>query len=624
MEILKSNEIFGFIKPPIDAHTLGITTISYLLEKCGYKTLLAKKDISEAAIEVKKINNISKVKKWIIDNGITQLGFSYRLDPVDAKELFCNLFFALKGSNLFVENGGPIKRVFYAGLMDSGRLINNELNDTILTFIGGESNIQSLELLGVPMERMPIDLIQDSEYDKMRMTFAYDLISSEKYKYIDYQNHYGYSKCGTDRDSYLDRLKFAAENNSLPLIRAHVGPYYADRKAAIDEFNSWVKQLANDKLLDILSIGTSQLTQSNFGEDWSGLQNGGGVPINSELEYSYIREIAKPMLVRTYAGTKNIVYLSKMYERSLNISWHALSLWWFSELDGRGPNNVLDNLTEHIEVIKYIAQSKKPLEPIVSHHFAFRGCDDVSYIVSAYISSKLAKKCGVNHLILQNMLNTPKSTIGVQDLAKSRVLIKLVRELEDDKFRVSLQTRAGLDYFSPDLEVAKMQLAAVTALMDDIEPDNENSPQIIHVVSYSEATHLATPDIVNDSIRITLGALREYRKLRKSGAIENMKYNKDVTRRSEDLYIETKEAINILEKHIDNLYSAEGFYKVFKEGFFPVPSLIDNNNNYPKAKEYLTIYKDGGIKVVDDELNVLYTPKRYMSIINKMKDINER
>lgn len=51
----------------------------------------------------------------------------------------------------------------------------------------------------------------------------------------------------------------------------------------------------------------------------------------------------------------------------------------------------------------------------VPHHFAFRGCDDVTYIVSAYISAKMAKLAGNKFFILQNMLNTPRSTWGVQD-----------------------------------------------------------------------------------------------------------------------------------------------------------------------------------------------------------------
>ena len=146
-------------------------------------------------------------------------------------------------------------------------------------------------------------------------------------------------------------------------------------------------------------------------------------------------------------------------------------------------------------------------------------------------------------------------------------MLKLVRELEDDNFTVSLQLRAGLDYFSPDEEKAKIQLAAVTALMDDIEPENDNSPEIIHVVSYSEAIRLATPPIIKESIQITLSALKEYRKERKSGHIPNMKYEKEVRNREYSLYEESKNAILLLEKYISDLYTPEGFYKVFINGF---------------------------------------------------------
>lgn len=48
-------------------------------------------------------------------------------------------------------------------------------------------------------------------------------------------------------------------------------------------------------------------------------------------------------------------------------------------------------------------------------------------------------------------------------------------------------------------------------LMDDVEPSNSLSPEIIHVVGYSEAQYLATPSVVNDSIKMTLFALRKYR-----------------------------------------------------------------------------------------------------------------
>ena len=291
-------------------------------------------------------------------------------------------------------------------------------------------------------------------------------------------------------------------------------------------------------------------------------------------------------------------------------------LWWFCEIDGRGSNSVLENLKEHLETIKYIASTGKPFEPNVPHHFAFRGADDISYIISGYLAAKTAKRLGIKDLILQNMLNTPKYTIGLQDLAKGRVMLRLVRELEDGNFRVHLQSRAGLDYFSPDLEKAKIQLAAVTALMDDIEPDNMNSPEIIHVVSYSEAVRLATPPVINESIQITLAALEKYRRLRNTGQIENMAHNQDLNERTEDMYQEAKEAIDVLEKYIVNLYTAEGLYKVFKEGFLPVPYMIDSYNKYKEATMWNTAIKNGGIRVVDEKGEIIRTSARYRKIIS--------
>ncbi len=83
---------------------------------------------------------------------------------------------------------------------------------------------------------------------------------------------------------------------------------------------------------------------------------------------------------------------------------------------------------------------------------------------------------------------------GLQDLAKSRALLSLVKSLEDQSFRVLLQPRAGLDYFSADEERAKAQLAAVTALMDDIEPPrSEQSPPLIHVVGFRRAAGWPRP-----------------------------------------------------------------------------------------------------------------------------------
>lgn len=617
MKELRHDAVFGFVKPCIDVHTLGITTAMNLLRDCGYASVMADDEVARAVVDLRKINNFGLLARWIVDQRITELGFSYRLDPAEACDYFCNMWYRLLDAGLTADRGGRLERIFFAGLPDACDLVRRELGDAVLTFRGDETPVETLRLLGVPESELPRDLIQTNPYDAMRHRFAEEFIDSEKYRLCTPRDHYGYTECGTGDDSFVRRLEYCRSHRSLPIIRAHAGPYNPDRREALAEFDGWVRELAHSRLLDVLSIGSSQLTQSAFGEEWHGRPNGGGVPVNSEAEYRAIAEAARPMLVRTYAGTKDVPALAAMHERTLNISWHALSFWWFCEIDGRGPNTVLENLREHIETIRYIASTGKPLEPNVPHHFAFRGADDATYVISAYLAAKTARKYGIRHLILQNMLNTPKYTWGVQDLAKGRTMLRLVRSLETPDFKVSLQTRAGLDYFAPDLEKAKVQLAEVTALMDDIEPDNPDSPEIIHVVSYSEAVRLATPPVIEESIRITLSALDEYRRLRREGRIADMSRDRDVADRESDLYDECREAIGLLERSFADLYTPEGLYRIFEQGFLPVPYMPDLHHRYPHATEWRTAIRNGGIKVVDDDGNVIRTARRYRMILDR-------
>lgn len=617
--ISSKNNTFGFLKPHVDVHTMGLFTMANLLRDCGYIVHIAPDDIQEALEDIQKLNNYHLFKRWILNNNIARISFSYRLDPQEGCDYFMQMYYQLKTDKMLVQDGGIITDIAFAGLPDTCELIKAKLGNTILFFPGKETPIESLRMYGVPDALLPQDLSQNNEYDTMRWNFAKKLIEDDIYKLEPAQDHYGYPECGKENDSYIARLRYARQKHTLPIIRTHSGPYNPNREEALKEYNSWCRQLAGTRLLDVLSIGSSQLTQAHFGENWEGLHNGGGIPVNSEIEYRIIKENACPMLVRTYSGTKDVPSLARIHERALNISWHALSFWWFDELDGRGNNTLLDNLKEHFEAVRYIVTTGKPVEPNVPHHFAFRGSDDISYIVSGFLAAKACKRLGVQHLILQNMLNTPKYTIGRQDLAKGRAMLRLVRELEDDTFSVSLQTRAGLDYFAPDLEKAKIQLAAVTCLMDDLEPEDENSPEIIHVVNYSEAVRLATPPIIKESIQITLAALHAYRQAKKEDKVPNMAYDKETKDREDSLYTEAKEAIMLLEQAIPYLYTPEGFHKVFTEGFLPVPYLLDQHRKFTKATQYHTAIKNGGIYVVDDNGKIIPTTQRYRRIIDNME-----
>lgn len=614
------SENFGMMKTMLDAHTMGVHASAALLRDCGYNVLISPPVIEDALDKISAESKQKLIVNWIMENKITRIGVSYRLDPNTAVEIVGRLVALLKRECLYEAAGAQVRSIHFAGLTPACELIDKEYEGRIHTFRGGESAEETLLIMGVPEDQIPKTITEGCKYDKELLKFGQDIIKKGEYKKVKPLDRNKYPEFGTMKDGLVLRLDHNFKGEFQPLIRAHSGPYSADmtREQCLKEYNDWCRDLANAGFLDILSIGSSQLSQSNFGENWDGKTNGGGVPVNSEKEYRDIWEAANPMLVRTYSGTKNVGLMAEMYERTINIAWHALSLWWFNELDGRGPNSLYDNLKEHINAIRYIAKVGKPVETNVPHHFAFRGCDDVTYIVSAYLAAKMTKKCGAKTFVLQNMMNTPRSTWGVQDLAKSRAMLNLVKELQDDSFRVILQTRAGLDYFKPDLEQAKVQLAAVTAMMDDIDPDNRYSPEVIHVVSYCEALFLATPDILNDSIKITRHALNEYRKMKKKGLTPNVKTD-DIRNRTEKLENSARRIIKAMEENISDLYSPEGLYIAFVAGWLSVPELWSESDEFIHAKCWETKMCNGGIDLVDHEL-LITTDNRINKCIANIPD----
>lgn len=596
---VRDDDVFLLLRPAIDAHTLGISAAEQLLRDCGHKVIAADAVLCEAICNPSRPDVFARVERFIRQHGVTRLGVSYRLDPRDGAAIFGRLMYQLRNKNLLAEKGGPLRAVYFAGLPGTCELVKSEHGDIVGVFCGDETVSETLDKFGVSPSRWPRAMSEQIGYDDARLDFARQLLRSEKHLAIRPVDRSSCEGFGTRGDRVVTRIRHGQKQGSPPLMRAHVGPYEPNRVDAVHRFIEWTRRLAQTGLLDVLSVGTSQLTQSNFGEPWGDRPNGGGVPINSPEEFRAVWDAARPMLVRTYAGTQNIPVLARMYEETIDIAWHALSLWWFCRVDGRGPYTVYENLRQHVDALRWIGQSNKPYEPNVSHHFAFRGGDDVTYVVSAVLAARTAKRHGIRQLILQNMLNTPKYTWGIADLAKSRAMLGLVRELEDDDFEVFLQPRAGLDYFSHDLEKAKVQLASVSALMDDIEPRDSASPPIVHVVSYSEASHLADPTVINESIQITRAAIQEYRRLRVLGEVDDMTRHVEVVCRTEELLEEARAVLAAIEESIPSPYSAAGLYQVFAAGFLLAPYLWGCRDEFDDAIRSPTRLIRGAVKVVD-------------------------
>ena len=597
---LTRNDCLGLVRPAVDAHTLGISSLEQILRDCGLKSVVADAATCEASGAPQSPKNATTIERWLRRNRVTVLGFSYRLDPQEGPAIFERLVHQLRSRQLLAEQGGPIRALYFAGLPAACRIVKERMPEVNGVFCGDETPAETLGILGVSAGAIPNELAEGIAYDEARLAFGRDLVRKGEYLAVKPVDRSGYGGFGTKADTLVARVRDIRKRRLPPIMRAHVGPYLPDREEAVRQFLEWTRRLAASGYLDVLSIGTSQLTQSDFGGNWTGKPNGGGVPLNSPEELADVWQAARPMLVRAYAGTRDISVLARMYEDTIHIAWHALSLWWFCQIDGRGPYTVRENLQQHVETLKFIASTGKPFEANVPHHFAFRGADDVTYVVSAVLAAKLAKSLGIRHFVLQNMLNTPKYTWGVQDLAKSRAMLSLTRELEDRDFHVILQPRGGLDYFSPDLAKAKAQLAAVTALMDDIEPRKADSPDVIHVVSYSEASHLADSDVVDESIKITRHALVEYRRLRTRGQIDDMARHPEVAERTEELLAQARMVLAFIESTVPQPYTPEGLYQVFASGFLPVPYLWECRDEFRHATQWPTKVIRGSVTVVNE------------------------
>jgi hypothetical protein len=607
---MSTNGQYGFLKPSVDAHVLGITSIGDMLTDLGKEVSYAPPDVCRACDRPEGEREATAIESWIRDRHVARLGFSYRLSPDDGVDLFTRLVRQLERRSLFSDQGGPIQALYFAGLPAACRLARERVPRLDAVFDGEETPRETLYKLGIRPLAVPSDSDRAITYDSDRMAFGEEIVRRGEYLALAPPERGGYPEFGRAEETLAMRVDHAARRNGLPLYRAHMGAYLPDREEAVRHFLRWTREVAALGHLDVLSIGSSQLSQERFGEEWGDRTNGGGVPLNSRREFSETWGAARPMLVRSYAGTKNLAAMARMNDETIHNAWHALSIWWFCRTDNRGPYSLRENLDQMLAALRYIASVEKPFEPNVPHHFAFRGADEVTYVVSGYVAARTAKAAGIRHLVLQNMMNTPKYIWGVQDLARSRALLRLVRGLQDERFSVTLQTRAGLDSLSAEPARAKAQLAAVTALMDDIEPHEPRSPQIIHVGSWTEATRFADPAVITESVQICRRALSEYRRLRARGAIDDMGANKEVQRRTDELEADARAVIGAIERHISDPWSSAGLHNMFAAGFLPVPYLWECREELPGAVDWRTRLSRGAVRLVDEQGTPLSAEQR--------------
>ncbi|OGO31777.1 MAG: methionine synthase [Chloroflexi bacterium RBG_16_54_11] len=298
--------------------------------------------------------------------------------------------------------------------------------------------------------------------------------------------------------STIERIHW---KSPFPLLRHHFGlPSMPDSLRGVE-------QISKAKVLDVISLGIDQDAQENFfhPERQDNRRKGaGGVPVRSADDYRALYAASRQgnyPLLRTYSGTDDFIRLAEMYLDTINNAWCAIPLFWFNQMDGRGPWDLEGSIREHQAVMAWYGKRNIAVELNEPHHWGMRDAPDVIFVASAFLSAYNARHNGVRDYIAQMMFNSPPGTSDAMDVAKMLAALKLSVPLAGPDFHIWRQTRTGLLSYPLDPAAARAHLATSIYVQMALKP------HIIHIVGHTEAHHAASADDVIEACLIARKAV---------------------------------------------------------------------------------------------------------------------
>lgn len=399
-----------------------------------------------------------------------------------------------------------------------------------------------------------------------------------------------------------DRITWRAP---YPILRHHFG--LPTMEATIDG----IQKIAEAQALDLISLGTDQDAQENFfhPERQDARRTGaGGVPVRTADDYRALYEASRRgnfPLLRAYSGTDDFIRYAEVLTETIHNAWCAIPLFWFNQMDGRGPWDLEGSIREHQKVMKWYGERNIPVELNEPHHWGMRDASDVIFVVAAYLSAYNAKKYGVKDYIAQMMFNSPPGTSDAMDLAKMLAVLEIIKPLAKKGFRIWKQTRIGLLSHPLDPDAARGHLAASTYLQMALKPD------IYHIVGHTEAHHAATADDVIEASKIVRRAITN------ALGAPNMTRSPEVQDRKRTLVAEariTLDAIqNLAEQSVDDpLAHPPTLARAVTAGVLDAPQLM--NNSFGRGMIRTRIV-EGACEAVDESGRVLSEKERLSKLV---------
>ena len=374
-------------------------------------------------------------------------------------------------------------------------------------------------MTGLPLEEDRFSREDESHYDldDVRVEFAdrphfqgfFDLVADD---YISMEELEAFASGQQETvvaelepwsDRLILRIRQVRERENRPIIRAHIGV----AAETIEPTVKAVEKLAEAGALEVVSLAPDQTSQELLAKFIRGeedpskyLAGQGGAPIRTVEDLRRLKAATRRgnyPLSRIYTGTDELVELAKLYESTLNMAFPAVPIFFYNQIDGRGPISIRDSFDEHYNTIRWWAAAGKPLEINDPHQWGLRYASDTMQVTDHVLVAIIALKLGIKNYVMQQMFELPPAISALDDLAKMKGAHELIEPLmRHFDFHIIKQTRSGLPSFPPNLNQAKGHLAFGVYTQLYMEPD------ILHVVTHSEAHHEASADDIIESCEI--------------------------------------------------------------------------------------------------------------------------
>ena len=440
------------------------------------------------------------------------IGLSYRQNEnVAVHELF-------KVVNYFYTSG-LIKpedevKIQFAGLPRTIKILEDKINELPLQVILCKNSPKVLKRVTETVDFFEIvnnrEQIIKQVYDELvpKGIELFDQLADEVVRGDDYKNEppLPVPSIAACKD-YVTRIREA----EFPVLRSHFGIPASDIQPTVDG----IRELANARVLDEISLGSSDLSQRYFGhpEMFEKLKNDGGVPykdFNDLVALYQASRYGNFPGVKPYCHVNDLVgFVNQCLDAGMLRGVHqAVPLYWFNELDGRGPAIVRENIKEHFACVRELAKNGIPVEMNDPNQWSSRWAHDTIIVASYALISAVMTMCGVQNMVLQMQFNKPKETGDYADLAKMSAGMEMAHRISMGRRSpapIFRETRTGIESLSADMDLAKWQLARSTFLQMCLDP------HIIHIVSYCEANYAARPADIIDSSRLIRRAVRIFR-----------------------------------------------------------------------------------------------------------------